>query len=87
MVERQGGGGRQSGKRERNTSLTQCVNAARTVQRSFLWANSLSPHPFLLLLRIRCCAGRLQFSILSRVFTKLELADGDYVSAEDVSAQ
>ena len=26
-----------------------------------------------------------QFSILVRQFTKLELADGDYVSADDVS--
>lgn len=30
-------------------------------------------------------AGR-QFSLLSRTFTKLELADGDYVSADDVRA-
>lgn len=29
-----------------------------------------------------CC---LQFQILTRVFSKLELADGDYVSADDVS--
>jgi len=31
---------------------------------------------------VLCC---LQFQILTRVFSKLELADGDYVSADDVS--
>jgi hypothetical protein len=50
-------GGRQAGKGERklilyHESLTQSVNAARSVQRSFLWADALPPHPSLLLLRI-----------------------------------